>query len=93
VVLTLNGFNGFPFQATETTVSPAGTSETPGVTVGIPFSVPALPKIDGTPANYGPMLIPASGSVSSESTRTVPYDGEGSAIEHQRVEVTLERDE
>jgi len=39
------------------------------------------------------MLIPQSGTVTSESTRTVPYSTSGFATEHERVTVTISRAE
>jgi hypothetical protein len=95
VEFSLHPFDDFPLQATETTTTPTGQYQTPGVTVAIPLNVPALPRVPNvvTVANYGPMLIPQSGIVTSESTRSVPYDSSGSATEHQKVTVTISRAE
>jgi hypothetical protein len=52
--------------------------------------VPAL-RSDGQ-RNYGPMLVPAGGSASSQRTRTTPYH-DGSIQETQTVTLTISRAE
>lgn len=85
-----------PFTATVTTHStnPDG-SQAPdlvatNVRIDMQLFVPALPG-DGA-HNYGAMLIPRSGSATSSSTRTTPYNG-GSIVENESVTVTISRAE
>ena len=86
-----------PFTATVTSVSTSadgqhvGTIVSPQTQVNLPMLVPALPG-DGTYV-FGPMLIPGSGSATSQATKTTsPYLG-GEMVETENVTVTLSRPE
>lgn len=70
--------------------TPVADTVSPFTRVELPMFVPALPG-DGQ-HNYGAMLIPRSGSATSQATRTIPYHG-GSIVETETVTVTLSRPE
>lgn len=85
-----------PFSATvktQHTDRNGSTSQLPDsvhTQVNMELFVPALPS--NQQHNYGPMLIPPSGSATSQATRTIPYHG-GSIIESESVTVTITRAE
>ncbi len=85
------GYRLIPLEVTATVQRWDGqTAVYPDTPVLLPLSVPALPL--NADHSYGPILIPRSGSVSSQSVRTVPLDG-GSVNETERVTVTIKRDD
>ena len=85
--LTLHAFGDQPLQMTVTTTSAAATRVDSDVPVQLNLSVPALPFISGY--NYGPILIPQSGSLTSSSEFNVPAANETSRSDRQRVTITL----
>lgn len=81
------GYAVVPLLATETFNRWDGVTQVnSNVPVLLPLSVPALPL--NADHSYGPILIPKSGSVTSQATRTVPYPG-GSVDETEHVTVTF----
>jgi hypothetical protein len=93
VELTLHPYGVKPFTAIEVQTFPDGrTQSTPGATVPTNLSVPALPRITGD--NFGPALIPQSGSMTSQSSFDVPNPGPGGTVhENHRVTITITRAE
>lgn len=83
-----------PFTATVTTRqtrsdgTPGPDRVDYGTQVSLEVFVPALPS-DGTRI-YGPMLVPGSGTGTSQRTRTIPYHG-GSIVESETVTLTVSR--
>jgi hypothetical protein len=93
VELSLLAYGTVPFSATEvSTFSDGRTQSIPGVTVAMNLTVPALPRIAGN--NFGPALIPQSGSMTSQSSFDVPNPGPGGTVhETHKVTITITRAE